>query len=167
MGKELYVMKKFLVSLFLLISILCYPQEFQIETSQGTKTLIIPEGKTVEEVLVEIAELYWKERYDLEALQEDHLELIQKIEQYKNSINELEQKVQSLIRDQDDLINLYEKKERRSNFKFIPLLGVGFNNKDLSGKLGIGLFLFDKILVQLELSLPYELSIMFGYKLFF
>lgn len=160
-------MKKFLVSIFLLISILCYSQTFQIETSQGIKTLTIPEGSSVEETLIEISKLYWEERYDLEALQKDHAELIEEIDRYKQSVNVYEKKVADLLVLQEDTIKLYEKKDRRSNFGFIPIIGVGCNNVNLSGKFGIALYLFQRTLIQIEISLPYEISFRVGYKIFF
>ena len=54
-------MKRILVLALMMVSLLvpAFSEEWVISTSQGDKTLVIPENMTIEEAYQKMAQLYW------------------------------------------------------------------------------------------------------------
>lgn len=160
-------MKKIIILIFLFISVLGFTQTYEIETSQGVRTITVPEGYTLEQTLIEIAGLYFEERYDLEELLQDHSELITEVEQYQEMVDIYREEIHELMEKYSELTELYEKKQRMANFLFLPTAGIDYSNDSgVQGKFGIGLLLFQRAWIQLEIGVPYSIGFTFGYKTF-
>jgi len=160
-------MKKIVVALILIFSsLLCFSQSYEIETSQGVRTITVPEGYTIEETLIEIFQLYLEERWDLEALLTDHAELITEVEEYKVLVNEYEIKVNDLLTDYDDLVKLYDKREALANFLFMPTIGFSYGEEQLSGRFGLGILWFQRVFTTLNIETPYRIGFTLGIKIF-
>lgn len=160
-------MKKIVIAVLILLflSIFSYGQTYEVSTSQGVKEITLPPGYTVEQAFLEVLMLYIEEGYDLDALLLDHAELITEVEGYKALIIEYEIKVNTILTDYQDLMDLYEKKDRMRNFLIMPCIGFSYGKEQLSGRFGFGVLWFQEVFTGLNVSIPYGINVMLGIKL--
>lgn len=160
-------MKRLLIFLVLSLCLLgtLYAQdEWTISTSQGDKTLIVPEGMTLEEAYQQMAILYWEERYDREELQDTVTDLTAKTEEYMTANESLIASQDTLIKNYADLSSLYEEKLKTPWFRGMLSvdLGWGIPDNQLNGTLWGGVLIKDKVTLEAGLSYPWELHLKAG-----
>lgn len=159
-------MKRILICFLLgvFITVRLFAQEWTIPTSQGDKTLIIPEGMTLEEAYCQMAQLYWEERYDREELQDTVEELTSKAEAYITSNESLIQSQTELIQNYQDLSSLYEEKLKTPWFKGLLSVDLGWSIPDnqLNGTLYGGVLIKERVSLEAGLSYPWEVHLKAG-----
>jgi hypothetical protein len=101
-------------------------ESFIIETSEGEKEVVIPEDMTPTDAFLEMAKLYWEERYDLEEALKQIDELIPKIEEYQREVARLEEERDKLEEENEKLVKRYEEAlvEAQKPELFIPYVGI-------------------------------------------
>lgn len=152
----------------LLISHLVFADSwsYDIETSRGTKTIVLPDGMTFEEAYIEMSKLYIEERYNLEDLMAQTDELVKKAEAYEASSEAL-QKLQKELSDKtEEINNLYKKLNRTRVVYFLAEAGVSsaeFKKIDRIDA-GFGVLLFETVALIGEVSYPWSFGIKAGVK---
>lgn len=139
-------------------------QEWTISTSQGDKTLVVPEGLTLEEAYCQMAQLYWEERYDREELQTAVDELTKKTEDYLASNEGLIQSQTELVQNYKDLTSLYEEKLKTPWFKGLLSVDLGWSpvSNQLNGTLYGGVLIKERVTLEAGLSYPLEVHLKAG-----
>lgn len=153
-----------LILLFLISICPLFSEEWIISTSQGDKTLIIPDGMTIEEAYQQMAVMYWEERYDREELQATMAELTTASEEYMKANEELRESQNILIQNYADLTTLYEEKTRVPAVRGLMSLDLGWDiiDNQLSGTLYGGVLIMDKVTVEAGLSYPWKAHLKAG-----
>lgn len=159
-------MKRILICFLLgvFITVRLFAQEWTISTSQGDKTLVVPEGLTLEEAYCQMAQLYWEERYDREELQATVADLTEKADSYIASNEELIQSETELIQNYKDLSSLYEEKLKTPWFRGLLSVDLGWSipNNQLNGTLYGGILIKERVTLEAGLSYPWELHLKAG-----
>lgn len=139
-------------------------EEWVISTSQGDKTLVIPEGLTLEEAYCQMAQLYWEERYDREELQTTVVDLTEKAEAYISSNESLIETQTQLIQSYEDLSGLYEEKLKTPWFKGLLSVDLGWSpvSNQLNGTLYGGVLIKERVTLEAGLSYPLEVHLKAG-----
>lgn len=154
-----------LIALTLLTVGALYAQdEWIISTSQGDKTLVVPEGMTLEEAYCQMAQFYWEERYDREELQATVADLTEKADSYIASNEELIQSQTELIQNYKDLSSLYEEKLKTPWFKGLLSVDLGWSipSNQMNGTLYGGVLIKDRITLEAGLGYPWEVHLKAG-----
>lgn len=140
-----------------------FSEEWVISTSQGDKTLVIPEGMTIEEAYQKMAQLYWEERYDREELQDTVATLTKSAEGYISKIEDLETSNDSLLSDYEELVSLYEEKTKVPWVKGVigADMGYAFDNS-MTATLWGGVLLKERVLAEAGIRYPWALTIKLG-----
>ena len=155
-------------ALLLLISIfMVYPlfaEGWIISTSQGDKTLVVPEGLTLEEAYCQMAQLYWEERYDREELQSTVEDLTEKADDYITSNKELIQSQTELIQNYKDLSILYEDKLKAPWIRGLLSIDMGWSITDgqFNGALYGGILIKERVTLEAGLSYPWRIHLKAG-----
>ena len=154
-----------LIALALLTVGALYAQdEWIISTSQGDKTLVVPEGMTLEEAYCQMAQLYWEERYDREELQSTVETLTIKAEDYMTANESLIQSQTELIQNYSDLSELYEEKLKTPWFRGLLSVDLGWSipSNQMNGTLYGGVLIKDRITLEAGLGYPWEVHLKAG-----
>ena len=158
-------MKRILITLIcLLMTCSLFAEEWVISTSQGDKTLVGPEGMTLEEAYCQMAQLYWEERYDREGLQSTVADLTEKAESYISSNESLIETQTQLIQSYEDLSGLYEEKLKTPWFRGLLSVDLGWSiiDNQLNGTLYGGVLIKERVTLEAGLSYPLEIHLKAG-----
>ena len=138
--------------------------DWTISTSQGDKTLTIPENMTLEEAYQQMAVMYWEERYDREELQATVEDLTIKSEEYIEANTALRESNDSLIQNYADLTALYEEKLKTPWVKGLFSVDLGWGTPDnrFNGTLYGGILIKERVTLEAGLSYPWELHLKAG-----
>lgn len=140
-------------------------EEWTISTSQGDKTLVVPEGLTLEEAYCKMAQLYWEERYDREELQKTVSVLTTKTEEYLEVNESLKESYSKLNSDYKELTNLYAEKTKTPLARWVFSLGVASSlegTKNASFSLFGGVVVANSVLFEAGISYPLGISLKTG-----
>lgn len=154
----------------LLCSLLLLPtfllgQTFVVQTSRGEYPLVIPEGTTIEQAYIQMAELYLEERFDHEDLITHTQTLLRQIQDYKNSIIQYSQSQEILIGKQKELTSLLEARSKTT--LVAPVLGLqaSYNFEAMQVSILAGVRLFEKIDLMTQLGYPLSFGLYLGVRL--
>lgn len=152
-----------LIALFVLFLFPCFSQEWVISTSQGDKTLIVPEGMTLEEAYQTMAQLYWEERYDREELQATVEDLTASAQTYIDSIEALQSAEKALRDDYDSLLALYKEKTKTPWIEGLLGADMGYNlDGSLTAGLWGGVLIKERVLAEAGFRYPLGLTFKLG-----
>ena len=165
-------LRKLLTIIIIIVECLCVNQiisadgwSHDIETSDGIKTIILPEGMTFEEAYIEMSKLYIEERLDHEALIAQTQDLIAKSKEFEEASVELQALQKELAEKTEELSNLYKKLGRVHPVYFLTTAGITtgtlFQTVD-SINVGFGVELFETWLTILEVSYPWTFGVKVG-----
>lgn len=137
---------------------------YEIETKYGVEQLIIPDGYTVEDVLLIVAKNYYE-------LDHEHDELLSKVDSLESSVKDyiemnrkLREEYAKIIVDYDKLIKDLEGYARLSNFQgFVGAGGTYDFKKNFGLELELGMLLFNKFLLSVEVNFPFTLGLSVGF----
>lgn len=125
---------------------------YEIETSYGTEKVVVPEGYSDLDVLLEVSKAYYEQNKDLEEVQETLESLKKTSEDYVTEISNLKVKYEDLIGDYEVLVKRLEIKNSLDAVKGI----IGVNYSPYKGQLGLGVsvgaLLFNRITATLSAS---------------
>ena len=161
--------KKVLTISIILVESLCVVQAinatewiYEIQTSAGEKTLVLPEGMSFEEAYIEMAKLYIEERADHEKLIEQTAELVAKSKEFEEVSAKLKTLQDELVQKNEEISNLYRRLNRVHPVYFLTTAGISTDTfaKVSSIDLGFGLELFESLVAIVEVSYPW----CFGFK---
>jgi len=165
--------RKFLTWSIIIVEIVCVAQtihatgwSYEIQTSEGPKTLILPEGMTFEEAYIEMSKLYIEERIDHEKLIAQTNELIEKSKEFEETSLKLKTLQNELVQKNEEITNLYKKLNRVHPVYFLATAGVStdaFKKLD-HVSIGFGAELFETWIAMLEVSYPWQFSFKGGVK---
>ena len=138
---------------------------YTVPTSRGDIELVVPTGYTLEEAYVEMARLYLEERWDHEELLAKADELTVQVDDYVRENESLRVQYNALLNDYARLAELLEEKN-----KLVPIqgiLGIGATLSEkfsvMSPTIRIGAFIYEKILIETQLSYPFSLGFSAGF----
>ena len=159
-----YMKKLFLFTIIFLFIYSILSADWTISTSQGDKTLVIPEGMTLEEAYQQMAVMYWEERYDREELQATVEDLTIKSEEYIEANTALRESNDSLIQNYADLTDLYEEKLKTPWVKGLLSVDLGWGIPDnrFNGTLYGGVLIKERVTLEAGLSYLWELHLKAG-----
>lgn len=166
-------LRKIIIFLIMFVEVICITNtafakdnEFVVSGSFGTKTLIIPEGTTIEEAYVEMAKLYLEEKADNEKLISQLEDIIQKSNDYEVTSLKLKSLQEDLNEKNKELIKLYQ--EITKPVLFSPLIDFGITTsefKKIDGmSLGLGVEILEKAMLSCVISYPFSIGIRAGVK---
>ena len=107
-------MKKFLICIILsMISLACFSgTSYVVDTSQGQKSVVVPDGMTCEDVMLTLAKNYYEISYEydsaleeLDNLKSEVLSYIEENKSLRESRAQLEKDYQDLTKKQDKLLS--------------------------------------------------------------
>ena len=107
-------MKKFLICIILsMISLACFSgTSYVVDTSQGQKSVVVPDGMTCEDVMLTLAKNYYEISYEydsaleeLDNLKSEVLSYIEENKSLRESRVQLEKDYQDLTKKQDKLLS--------------------------------------------------------------
>ena len=128
---------------------LCFGQSFRIETSQGPKQLVVPEGYTLEEAYCVLGQMYFEEKIEHDALIARCKELLSQVDDYVSKVDTLNKENESLMGEYNNLSEDYA--------QLSALYKKMNNSKTIQAMLGLR--------AQKAYTEPsYDLSIMAGVK---
>lgn len=151
---------------FVALGHLAFAQSFQVQTSIGTKTLVVPDGMTIEDAYVEMAKLYIEERADHEKLISQTEDLVEKAKKYEEVSNELNNIKSDIIDKDNEIINLYKKLNQKRFLAPLFMLGVkteGFKKVD-GVSIAAGVEIFERASLFVEMSYPWSIGLKAGVK---
>lgn len=140
-------------------------EEWTISTSRGDKTLVVPEGLTLEEAYCKMAQLYWEERYDREELQETVSVLTTKTEEYLEVNESLKESYSKLNSDYKELTNLYAEKTKTPLARWMFSMGVSGSLEKVentSFSFFGGVVVANSVLFEAGISYPLGISLKTG-----
>ena len=155
-------MKKFLICIILLmIPFMCFSgTSYVVDTSQGEKSVVVPDGMTCEDVMLTLAKNYYEISYEydsaleeLDNLKSEVLSYIEENKSLRESQGHLEEIYQSLSKKQDKLL-------KKQNFLAYIKPSMIFNGHGSPG-LGVsaGFILGTSFVVDAGLSFELDPSI--------
>jgi hypothetical protein len=160
------------LSIFLLLLFLSFPliaQETVVLNTPYDKEISIDipkDKKEMKDLIIEVAELYWGERYDLEKKLEDEKKLLKKIEELKERLKESNQTIENLKVELKKTQDLLEEKVKPTPFKW----GININggamfydsNTLLTFRGQPYILLFEAVSIGVDLGYPLQISLSFG-----
>lgn len=168
-------MKKIFRKLFavaiIIVECLCVNQvlsaenwSYDIETSAGTKTIVLPDGMTFEEAYIEMSKLYIEERLDHEALIVQTQDLIAKSKEFEEASVHLQTLQKELSDKNEELSNLYKKLNRVHPIYFMTTVGLSTNTfKEVDSiDVGFGIEFFEMWIAMIEVSYPWSFGAKIG-----
>ena len=155
-------MKKILIYIILLmIPLMCFSStSYVIDTSQGEKSVVVPDGMTCEDVMLMLAKNYYEISYEydsaleeLDNLKSEVLSYIEENKSLRESQGHLEEIYKSLSKKQDKLL-------KKQNFLAYIKPSMIFNGQGSPG-LGVsaGFILGTSFMVDVGLSFELDPSI--------
>lgn len=163
--------KKIITIFVIIVECVCISQiafanqvSFEIDTSIGKKTVVVPEGMTIEEAYCEMAKLYIEEKVDHEKLIAQTQDLIEKAQQYEEASQKVISLKETLIDYEKKLAELYKKLAKRPFVSPIVLLGATTSTFDKidSVSLSAGVEVSDSFIVLAEAHYPWSFGLNFG-----
>lgn len=142
-------MKKFLCFLLACVMVLGTVgavEYYEVDTKYGTKTVIVPNGYTTEDVLCEIAKAYYELSGDFDVLTVQYEGLSEEVKGYITKNEELRFSYETLQKQYQTLASLQNKESFLNNFGIYIGLDTSINNNLSVGMKG-GVFLAKKILI--------------------
>ena len=164
MGKSLF----FAFLLFIFSLPLIAQETVVIDTPYNKEISIdIPKDKKeMKELLIEVSELYWGERYDLEQKLKDEEKLLAKIEELKQRLKESNQTIENLKVELKKTQDLLEEKVKPTPLKWGININGGamFYDSDtlLTFRGHPYILLFEAVSLGVELGYPLQFSLSFG-----
>lgn len=149
-------MKKIIVILMVLIASLSAfaSVTYEIETKYGTRTVVVPDGYTAEDVLLIVAKNYYELNEDYESLQQSAKELAETAESYISANAELRTSYDKLVSDYEiltDKLNTLSKLKPITYFVFGNVL-FNFDSVIDGAELDLGLSFFESISIKMGIS---------------
>lgn len=142
-------MKKFLCFLLACVMVLGTVgavEYYEVDTKYGTKTVIVPNGYTTEDVLCEIAKAYYELSGDFDVLTVQYEELLEEVKDYISKNEELRFSYETLQKQYQTLVSLQNKESLLDNFGFYVSMESSINN-DLSMGLKGGILLAKRVML--------------------
>ena len=170
-GRMLKALRRFLIIAIIIVECLCVSQvlsaegwSYDIETSQGTKTIVLPEGMTFEQAYIAMSKLYIEERIDHEALIAQTENLVLQAKEFEAASVKLKELQSELVAKEEEIASLYKKLNRIHPVYFLFTGGVSTNEFKAvdSIDIGFGAELFEYLVVIAEVSYPWSLSLKAG-----
>lgn len=159
--------KLFILLLFILPFSLIAQETITLDTPFDREiTVTIPENhEDCTDLIVDISELYWGERYDLEKKLEDEEKLLARIDDLKKQLKESNNTIESLKKSLKDTQDLLEEKTKPDVFRWgINISGGAIFNDPLAYTLKGSPYiqLFERVNIGIEIGVPLQASIIFG-----
>ena len=134
-------MKKFLICIILsMIPLMCFSgTSYVINTSQGEKSVVVPDGMTCEDVMLTLAKNYYEISYEYDSALEELDNLKSEVLSYIEENKSLRESRAQLEKDYQDLVKKQDKLLRKQNFlMYIKPSAVfgGYRTTGLSASLG-------------------------------
>lgn len=139
-------MKKILTVIILLLfsTVLFATTTYKIETSKGTQEVIIPDGYTEKDVLLEVAKAYYELSYDFDEITEKVETLTKDVETYIQENQKLRSEYDQLDSDYKTLVEKLTKTSKPTIFKGLVGAGVGYYQTSIYPVLNLGAELFER-----------------------
>ena len=152
-------MKKILIFAILLLfsAALFADTVYEIETSKGIQKVVVPEGYTELEVLLEVSKAYYELSYDFDELTEKAETLTKDVETYIQENQKLRTEYQQLDSDYQAIVEKLTKTSKPTIFKGLVGAGVGYYQTNIYPVLNLGAELFERF------SLVTSLGFLNGY----
>lgn len=128
-------MKKVLAYIILLmIPFLCFSDTvYKVNTSQGEKTVVVPEGMTCEDVMLTLAKNYYEISYKYDSTLEDLSNLKSEVKAYVEENKALRESRAQLEKDYQDLTKKQDKLLSKQNFLVYVKPSAIFNGYETAG----------------------------------
>jgi len=141
-------------------------QSFKIQTSIGEKTLVVPDGMTIEEAYCEMAKLYIEERASYETLAIQTEDLVSKAKEFEETSRKLVSAKQELADKEAQLADLYKKLGKTPMFSPVVLVGMNTASFDRIDAFSIsaGVEIYGSAVVLAEATWPWSFGIKAGVK---
>ena len=133
-------MKKFLICIILLmIPLMCFSgTSYVVDTSQGEKSVVVPDGMTCEDVMLTLAKNYYEISYEYDSALEELDNLKSEVLSYIEENKSLRESRAQLEKDYQDLAEKQDKLLSKQNFLVYIKPSAIFNGYETSG-LGVSL----------------------------
>ena len=155
------MIKKIFTLLLVLISFPLIAQEsFIINTSQGEKEVVIPEGMTPTEAFLEMAKLYWEERWDHEQTLKREQEAYDQIDRLNVVIDDLQKEIEKLQEQLRETERLLDKALKPDPFALRTIITYG--NNSVGG--GLSITLFESVGASLSAEYPLGFRVGISYQ---
>ncbi len=127
---------------------------YEIETKYGTRTVVIPDGYSAEDVLLIVAKNYYELNEDYTSLQQSAKELAETADSYIAANTELRTSYDTLVSDYEiltDKLNTLSKLKPVTYFVFGNVL-LNFDNVIDGAELDLGLSFFESVSIKMGIS---------------
>lgn len=151
--------------MFLIANVAMASAVYTVPTSRGDVKMVIPDGVTIEQAYVGVAQLYLEERYDYEELRDSADQLITDVTDYQGQVAQLTLDYQNLSQAQTGLTTVLDAKVKTDWIQPLVFLSIGsigsvpiFNGSSIT----IGVLAFEKIIVGTSVIYPFSLGFTIG-----
>ena len=137
---------------------------YEIETKYGTRTVVVPEGYTEEDVMLILAKNYYELDYEYKELSESAKKLVSDVESYMEENKKLREDYDNLISDYDILVeklDILSKKDKISCFTMANAL-IDKDFKFFGMSMDLGICVYEAFLLKVNLNYGFNDSIGFG-----
>ena len=152
-------MKKFLICIILLmIPLMCFSgTSYVVDTSQGEKSVVVPDGMTCEDVMLTLAKNYYEISYEYDSALEELDNLKSEVLSYIEENKSLRESRAQLEKDYQDLAKKQDKLLSKQNFLVYIKPSVIFNEYNPSGlSASAGFILGASSMLEAGLSFEFE-----------
>ena len=128
-------MKKFLICIILsMISLACFSgTSYIVDTSQGQKSVVVPDGMTCEDVMLTLAKNYYEISYEYDSVLEELGNLKSEVLSYIEENKSLRESRAQLEKDYQDLTKKQDKLLSKQNFLVYIKPSAIFKGYETSG----------------------------------
>ena len=128
-------MKKFLICIILLmIPLMCFSgTSYVVDTSQGEKSVVVPDGMTCEDVMLTLAKNYYEISYEYDSVLEELGNLKSEVLSYIEENKSLRESRAQLEKDYQDLTKKQDKLLSKQNFLVYIKPSAIFSGYETSG----------------------------------
>ena len=128
-------MKKFLICIILsMISLACFSgTSYIVDTSQGQKSVVVPDGMTCEDVMLTLAKNYYEISYEYDSVLEELGNLKSEVLSYIEENKSLRESRAKLEKDYQDLTKKQDKLLSKQNFLVYIKPSAIFKGYETSG----------------------------------
>lgn len=156
----------FIVIVIVVVALTAYPlhasQEYIIDTKYGTEKVIIPDGYSLEDVLLKVATAYYEQNHEYNELQDKVNKLTDSTSLYIEDNKALRTKYNNLVQDYDLLVKKIESYNNMGGF-IRGFAGAhylrDFNNNSNGGGINLGVILWNRVMLEAGLNYPWGMSI--------